>query len=68
MVKQLKNRYNSKNMNHKFLVGINRAKMKLGNPTASDSIMPEPSKGKKVQPDDFFKRKKAASSFSDWKM
>lgn len=68
MVKQLKNRYNSKNMNHKFLVGINRSKMKLGNPTASDSIMPEPSKGKKAQPDDFFKRKKPASSFSDWKM
>ena len=36
MVKQLKNRYNDVATNRKFVVGINRAKMKLYNLEASE--------------------------------
>jgi len=67
LVKQLKNRYNSKNTNKKFLVGINRSKMKLTDATASSTMIPEPSSKKTNTPEDFFKRKKV-SNFSDWKM
>ena len=35
MVKQLKNRYNDLNMNKRFVVGIDRAKMRLYNVEAS---------------------------------
>jgi replicative DNA helicase len=67
MVKQLKNRYNNKNFNTKFMVGINRAKMKLTNATASSSLMPDSTKIKKKQSEDFFGKKRAAS-VSDWNM
>ena len=61
MVKQLKNRYNDdKVMNKKFLVGINRSKMKLID-SSSSMALPEPKK--KI--DDFFARKQN-KTFSDW--
>ena len=63
MVKQLKNRYNERLGNKKFLLGINRAKMKLY--STNDAVpIPEP---KKQVPDTFFNRKKT-SNFSDWNM
>ena len=44
MVKQLKNRYNDPTMNRKFVVGIDRAKMRLYNveESAQDGISDEP--------------------------
>jgi len=63
LVKQLKNRYNERLGNKKFLLKINRGKMKLYSAEASIPL-PEP---KKESPDNFFGRKKQ-SNFSDWKM
>ncbi len=63
MVKQLKNRYNERLSNKKFLLGINRAKMKL---YSTNDAVPIPGPKKQV-PDTFFNRKKT-SNFSDWNM
>lgn len=63
MVKQLKNRYNERLGNKKFLLGINRGKMKL---TTSNAAVPMPEPTKKT-PDNFFARKKT-NSFDDWNM
>jgi len=60
MVKQLKNRYNERLGNKKFLIGVNRAKMKLYDSSEAKNIMTVPQK--KV--DNFFKK----DSFADWKM
>ena len=63
LVKQLKNRYNERLGNKKFLLKINRGKMKLY--SAESSIpLPEP---KPQGPDNFFGRKKQ-NNFNDWKM
>lgn len=67
LVKQLKNRYNSKNTNKKFLVSINRSKMKLSDASSSSPNIPEPTSKKTNKAEDFFK-KKTISNFSDWKM
>jgi replicative DNA helicase len=66
MIKQLKNRYNDKISNSKFLVGINRPKMKLVDSTLSNVMIP-PSNKEKNKPDDFFNRKKKAD-ISEWSM
>lgn len=68
MVKQLKNRYNERLGNKKFIVGINRAKMKLldantTNTVNAISLTPK----KKETPDNFFNRKKMAA-VDDWNM
>lgn len=65
MVKQLKNRYNERLGNKKFILGINRAKMKLfdvdtTNTTNAVSIQP-----KKSKIEDFFARKRV-KSVDDW--
>jgi hypothetical protein len=63
LVKQLKNRYNERLGNKKFLLKINRGKMKLY--SAESSVpLPEP---KPQGPDNFFGRKKQ-NNFNDWKM
>jgi replicative DNA helicase len=66
MVKQLKNRYNESLSNRKFLIGINRGKMKLTdliNPSVNAmSLTP-----KKESNKDFFGQKKTAS-VNDWTM
>lgn len=63
MVKQLKNRYNDTFKNRKFIIGINRGKMKLFD--VEKSSMPVT---KKETPDNFFisKPKKEFSKVSDW--
>lgn len=58
MVKQLKNRYNDTASNRKFLLGINRAKMKVFDikttqPTNLITISTVPSKDKKTKTDDW---------------
>lgn len=68
MVKQLKNRYNERLGNKKFLVGINRAKMKLYDVVSSSSTVNAISLGpKKSGPDDFFRRRKVTTT-DDWNM
>jgi replicative DNA helicase len=67
MVKQLKNRYNERLGNKKFLVGINRAKMKLYDAESTNGIVNAVSlTPKKPTPDDFFRRKKVSTE--DWTM
>jgi hypothetical protein len=58
MVKQLKNRYNDTASNRKFLLGINRAKMKVFDikttqPTNLITISTVPPKDKKTKTDDW---------------
>jgi replicative DNA helicase len=68
MVKQLQNRYNERLGNKKFLVGINRAKMKLYDVVSSSSTVNAISLGpKKSGPDDFFRRRKVTTT-DDWNM
>jgi len=49
MVKQLKNRYNDTYQNRKFILGINRAKMKLFDVDVDSASLPQ-----KAKPEDFF--------------
>lgn len=68
MVKQLKNRYNERLGNKKFLVGINRAKMKLHDVESNNGTINAISLGpKKSGPDDFFNRRKTKKT-DDWNM
>jgi replicative DNA helicase len=68
MVKQLKNRYNERLGNKKFLIGITRAKMKLHDVNTSNGIVNAVSlTPKKTGPEDFFKKKKT-TSVDDWNM
>jgi replicative DNA helicase len=68
MVKQLKNRYNERLGNKKFLVGINRAKMKLYDVVSSSGAINAVSIGpKKSGPENFFKKMKTTST-DDWNM
>lgn len=60
MVKQLKNRYNERLGNKKFLIGVNRAKMKLYDASSTKNVMTVPVK----KTDNFFKK----DNFADWKM
>lgn len=53
MVKQLKNRYNDTYTNRKFIVGINRSKMKLFDVEKSSAIVHK----KKDEPETFFMEK-----------
>jgi len=69
LIKQLKNRYNDTAVNRKFILGINKAKMKVYDldknvlPVNAISLTPP----KKDKNEDFFARKKV-NSVSDWKM
>ena len=68
LIKQLKNRYNDTAVNRKFILGINKAKMKVYDldknvvPVNALSLTP-----KKDKNEDFFAKKKV-NSVSDWKM
>jgi replicative DNA helicase len=57
MVKQLKNRYNDTAVNRKFILGINRAKMKVFDIKKEEvnaiSLTPKPSSEKKPKTDDW---------------
>lgn len=66
MVKQLKNRYNERLGNKKFLVGIQRAKMKLHDVDTTKNVISLTPK-KPAGPDNFFSRKKQVS-VDDWNM
>jgi len=65
MVKQLKNRYNDKAKNRKFIVGINRAKMKLFDVQKEDQGYIAESGQKKE--DDFFTKERKQTNFKDGK-
>ena len=71
MVKQLKNRYNDKAKNRKFIVGINRAKMKLFDVQKEDQGYIAES-GQKKEEDFFAKEKKQnfreQKKFDSWKI
>jgi archaellum biogenesis ATPase FlaH len=63
MVKQLKNRYNDTYQNRKFIVGINRAKMKLYDVDETSTEI------KKSNPEDFFSKSKISTdkiNVSNW--
>jgi hypothetical protein len=67
MVKQLKNRYNDTYQNRKFIIGINRPKMKLFDVEKSTAVVMK----KKETPDTFFieKPKKPSlnkTNVSEW--
>jgi hypothetical protein len=70
LVKQLKNRYNDQAVNRKFVVGINRGKMKLYDVSSSeqdDLIMSgQPSAQSTYSRDDLDSKFKSGDKFSDW--
>lgn len=69
MVKQLKNRYNDKVKNRKFILGINRAKMKLFDAKKEDqSFITDTAKKQRDEEDDFFNdnKKKSSKKFQSW--
>ena len=68
MVKQLKNRYNDPTSNRKFVVGIDRAKMKLFDVAESTSeIMSEKEEDPDVNAFDAIKNNQdRLSKFAEW--
>ena len=68
MVKQLKNRYNDPTSNRKFVVGIDRAKMKLFDVAESTSeIMSEKEEDPDVNAFDAVKQNQdRLSKFAEW--
>ena len=70
LVKQLKNRYNDQAVNRKFVVGINRGKMKLYDVSSleqDDLIMSgQPSAQSTYSRDDLDSKFKSGDKFSDW--
>ena len=65
MVKQLKNRYNDPTMNKRFVVGIDRAKMKLYDceQSAQEDIVDSGQEEEYNSPEDKFKNKFAEIKF-----
>ena len=71
MVRQLKNRYNDKAKNRKFIVGVNRAKMKMYDVSAEDQgFITDAAKKQKDEEQNFFSKAKPRSlaKTSDWKV
>lgn len=71
MVKQLKNRYNDKAKNRKFIVGVNRAKMKMYDVSAEDQgFISDAAKKQKDEEQNFFSKAKPRNlaKTSDWKV
>ena len=70
LVKQLKNRYNDQAANRKFVVGINRGKMKLYDvsPSEQESLVMsgQPSAQSTYSRDDLDSKFKSGDKFSDW--
>ena len=68
MVKQLKNRYNDKVKYRKFILGINRAKMKLFDVKKEDqSFITDKEKKQRDEEDGFFQdKKKSNEKFQSW--
>ena len=65
MVKQLKNRYNDPTMNKRFVVGIDRSRMRLYDveQSAQDGIMQEPQHDDNIP---VFDRGRSASNKKDY--
>ena len=68
MVKQLKNRYNDTAVNKKFIVGINRAKMKLYDVSSVEQGDLVDSGQSTYCRDDLSSKVKSNGVFSDWKI
>jgi hypothetical protein len=69
MVKQLKNRYNDTVANRKFVVGINRAKMKLYDISGTDQPMMADGNIEVEEEEEIkFQNKFKSKKFSDWKV
>jgi len=69
MVKQLKNRYNDTASNRKFVIGINRAKMKLYDISGTDQpMMAEGNIEVEEEEEVKFQTKFSKKKFSDWKV
>ena len=72
LVKQLKNRYNDQAVNRKFVVGINRGKMKLYDVSSSEQnglvVSGQPSAQSTYSRDDLGSKFKSGEKFSDWNM
>ena len=62
MVKQLKNRYNDPTSNRKFMVGIDRGKMRLFDVADSTSVMDE----KEEDIPQFKESQNRLSKFAEW--
>ncbi len=68
MVKQLKNRYNDTAVNKKFILGINRAKMKLYDVSLKEQEDLVDSGQSTYCRDDLSSKVKSNGVFSDWKI
>ncbi|NDB85657.1 MAG: DNA primase, partial [Alphaproteobacteria bacterium] len=69
MVKQLKNRYNDTVANRKFVVGINRAKMKLYDISGTDQpMMADGNVEVEEDEEESYQSKFGKKKFSDWKV
>ena len=67
LVKQLKNRYNDHNMNKRFIIGIDRAKMRLYDVDQSQQTnLVDSGQDLDKEPEDLFKGR-ANKSFNDFK-
>lgn len=70
LVKQLKNRYNDQAVNRKFVVGINRGKMKLYDVPSTEQealvMSGQPSAQSTYSRDDLDSKFKSGDKFSDW--
>ena len=70
LVKQLKNRYNDQAVNRKFVLGINRGKMKLFDVASTEQealiVSGQPSAQSTYSRDDLDSKFKSGDKFSDW--
>jgi len=62
MIKQLKNRYNDPTSNKKFMIGIDRSKMKLFDVADSTSVMDV----EEEEMPQFSETKNRLSKFAEW--
>ena len=62
MVKQLKNRYNDPTSNKKFMIGIDRSKMRLFDVADSTSVMDE----QEDEMPQFTETQNRLSKFAEW--
>jgi len=68
LIKQLKNRYNDSISNRKFIVGVNRAKMKLFDVSKKEQEDLVCSGQSTYSRDDLSEKFKSGDQFSDWKI
>jgi len=70
LVKQLKNRYNDPSMNKKFVLGIDRSKMKLYDVEehAQNALVDSGQLGTEIRDNKMMEKFKKPRSFDDWEM